>query len=100
MLLAKTKLNNLLNNELIDSYINHDEFVSVNNILRWKKTSNFLKMLWNIVHKNNGNDLFHLEKDTEKKNCSIKKTKQIRLITVLLVARQNRGSLKPNKLVD
>ena len=100
MLLAKTKLNNLLNNELIDSYINHDEFVSVNNVLRWKKTSNFLKMLWNIVHKNNGNDLLHLEKDTEKKNCSIKKTKQIRLITVLLVARQNRGSLKPNKLVD
>ena len=34
MLLAKTKLNNLLNNELIDSYINHDEFVSVNNVLR------------------------------------------------------------------
>ena len=77
MLLAKTKLNNLLNNELIDSYINHDEFVSVNNILRWKKTSNFLKMLWNIVHKNNGNDLFHLEKDTEKKIVVSKKLSKL-----------------------
>ena len=77
MLLAKTKLNNLLNNELIDSYINHDEFVSVNNILRWKKTSNFLKMLWNIVHKNNGNDLFHLEKDTGKKIVVSKKLSKL-----------------------
>ena len=77
MLLAKTKLNNLLNNELIDSYINHDEFVSVNNVLRWKKTSNFLKMLWNIVHKNNGNDLFHLEKYTEKKIVVSKKLSKL-----------------------
>ena len=66
-MLAKTKLNNLLNDELIDSYILRDEFVSVNYVLRWKKKSNFLKMLWNILHKNNGNVLFHLQKDTEKK---------------------------------
>ena len=37
MLLAKTKLNAievLISKALIDSYINHDKFVSVNNVLR------------------------------------------------------------------
>ena len=37
MLLAKTKLNtieDLIFKALINSYINHDEFVSVNNVLR------------------------------------------------------------------
>ena len=36
MLLAKTKLNTivLISKALIDSYINHDKFVSVNNVLR------------------------------------------------------------------
>ena len=36
MLLAKTKLNTikvLISKTLINSYINHDEFVSVNNVL-------------------------------------------------------------------
>ena len=37
MLLAKTKLNNiedLIFKALINLYINHDEFISVNNVLR------------------------------------------------------------------
>ena len=37
MLLAKTKLNNIevvISKALIGSYINHDKFVSVNNVLR------------------------------------------------------------------
>ena len=37
MLLAKTKLNSievLISKALIDSYINHDEFILVNNVLR------------------------------------------------------------------
>ena len=37
VLLAKSKLNSieiLISEELIDSYISHDEFLSVNNVLR------------------------------------------------------------------
>ena len=37
VLLVKTKLNTievLVSKALIDSYINHDEFVSINNVLR------------------------------------------------------------------
>ena len=39
MLLTKTKLNTidvLISNALTDSYINHEEFVSVNSVLREK----------------------------------------------------------------
>ena len=68
MLLRKTKLDTvevLISKAFIDSCISHDEFVSVNNVLRKynemkeeiKKT---LKFLWNILHKNNGNLLCQL----------------------------------------
>ena len=57
MLLAKTNLNTL--EVLIDSYADHDEFFSQNNLLREyneiKEKSKTLKILWNILYKNNGN---------------------------------------------
>ena len=54
VLLAK-KLNTievLISKPLIDSYINHDELISINNVLR---DYNEIKeeMLWNILYKNN-----------------------------------------------
>ena len=58
-MLAKSKVNDikvLLYNALIDSWINHDIFVSVNNLLREyykiKKTWNILKLLSNILYEN------------------------------------------------
>ena len=67
MLLAKTKLNTievLISKALIDSYINHDKIVSVNNVLReyneMKDEIKYLKMLFNILNKNNGNLLCQL----------------------------------------
>ena len=66
VLLAKTKLNTikvLISKALIHSYINHDTFLSVNNVLREyneMKKSKILKLLWNILYKNNGNVLFQL----------------------------------------
>ena len=66
-LLGKNKLNNievLISKALTDSYISHDEFVSVNNVLREyykiKKEIKFLKLLWNILCKNKGNLLCQL----------------------------------------
>ena len=46
----------LISKALIDSYINHDEMNNVlrEDILRWKKKLKILKMLWNILYKNNG----------------------------------------------
>ena len=67
VLLAKTKLNTievLISKALIDSYINHDKIVSVNNVLReyneMKDEIKYLKMLFNILNKNNGNLLCQL----------------------------------------
>ena len=67
MLLEKTKLNTievLISKALIDSYINHDKIVSVNNVLReyneMKDEIKYLKMLFNILNKNNGNLLCQL----------------------------------------
>ena len=49
---------------LIDLYINYHEFVSENNVLReydeMNKKLNALRMLWNILYKNNGNILCRL----------------------------------------
>ena len=68
MLLRKTKLDTvevLISKAFIDSCISHDEFVSVNNVLRKynemkKEIKKPLKFLWNILHKNNGNLLCQL----------------------------------------
>ena len=57
MLLGKDKLNTtevLISKALMDSYISHDEFVSVNNVLREyieMKEKIMLKLLWNILYK-------------------------------------------------
>ena len=55
----------LISKALIDSYISHDEFVSVNNVLREYneikgRNKKILKLLWSILYKNNGNVLHQL----------------------------------------
>ena len=62
VLLGKDKLNAielLISKSLIDSYISHDEFVVLRVVLRelmrWKKKQKILKLLWNMLYKNNGN---------------------------------------------
>ena len=68
VLLAKAKLNatKVLNSKgLIDSCINHDEFVSVNNVLReYNEMKEEIKNPENaveyIVYKNNGTALLQL----------------------------------------
>ena len=67
MLLRKDKLNNievLISKALIDLYISHDEFVSVNNVLgeyyeMTKKMKNPVTSVGSII-KNNGNLLCQL----------------------------------------
>ena len=54
MLLGKTKLDTievLISKASIDSFINHDKFVSINNALRGynELKEEVLKMLWNIL---------------------------------------------------
>ena len=67
VLLGKHKLNTikvLISKALIDSYISHDEFASVNNVLReyneMKKEKKIVKLLCNILYKSNGNLLCQL----------------------------------------
>ena len=59
-MLGKDQLNTikaLISKVSIDLYISHDKFVSVNNILReyneLKKEIKILKLLWNMLCKNN-----------------------------------------------
>ena len=67
-MLAKSKLNSieiLISKALIDSHISHDEFVSVNNVVRKhyemkEEIKKILKLLRNIIYKNNGNLLCQL----------------------------------------
>ena len=56
LLLGRDNLNTievLISKALIDSYINHDKFVSVNNVLReyFEMKKKILKLLWNILYK-------------------------------------------------
>ena len=67
VLLRKTKLDTikvLVSKSLIDPCISHDEFVSVNNVLReykeMEEEEKSLKLLWNILYKNNRNLLRQL----------------------------------------
>ena len=57
-------ITDLVSNALIDSNINYDEFVLVNNVLGeyddMEEQSKFLKMLWDILQKNHGNVFCHL----------------------------------------
>ena len=62
MSLGKTKLHNvkvLVSKALIDLYINHDEFLLVNNMLKeykmMKEKIKILKMLCNVLYKHNEN---------------------------------------------
>ena len=62
MSLGKTKLHNvkvLVSKALIDWYINHDEFLLVNNMLKeykmMKEKIKILKMLCNVLYKHNEN---------------------------------------------
>ena len=89
MLLAKTKLNTfkvLISKALIPSYINHDELVSVNNVL-WgqnamKEEIKNSKMLWNILYKNNENYCVSCKENTVNENYSVSRTKQNTLMLV------------------
>ena len=58
-MLGKDKLNFievLFCKALINSYISHDKFVSVNNVLtEYYEMKKEIKLLWNIIYKNNGN---------------------------------------------
>ena len=85
VLLRKTKLDIvevLISKALIDSYISYDEFVSVNNVLREhneiKKKEKILKLLWNILCKNNGKVLHQLscKKYTANEHLSVRKSNQ------------------------
>ena len=55
VLLSKTKLHSikiLISKALIDSYINHDEFISVNNVFKeYSETKEILKRLWKTIDK-------------------------------------------------
>ena len=74
VLLAKTKLNTikvLLYKALINPYINHEEFVAVNNVLReYNDTQEEIKNPENTVEytiKNNGNILCQKKKYCKQK---------------------------------
>ena len=67
-MLRKHKLSTIkviTSKDLIDSYISHNEFVSVNNVFREQYETNktnkkILKLLCNTEYKNNGNELCQL----------------------------------------
>ena len=87
MLLVKTKLITievLISKALIDSYINHDEFVAMNNgqenIIIWKNKSKILKLLWNILYQIKKKKIVEticvsVKKGTANKNSTVRRTK-------------------------
>ena len=84
VLLRKDKLNTiqvLLSKALIESYIRHDKFVSVDNVLReyykMKKKKKILKLLWNTLNKKIETYCLSCKKYTANKNSSIKKPNKI-----------------------
>ena len=87
MLLGKAKLDIievLISKPLINIYINNDEFVSVNNVLRdeWKKKSKILKMMWICYIKAMVSYCVSCKKNTANENSSVRKAKQNRLMLV------------------
>ena len=84
MLLRKDKLNTIevqISKDLIDSYISHDEFVSMNNVLReYYDMKEKIKKSWNFC------GIYHIKtmemhcasckKYTAGENSSVRKTKQ------------------------
>ena len=95
MLLAKTELNTiavLISAAWIDSYINHNEFVSVNNVLQkyndMKEEIKFVKIV-PVLRKIQQTKTLISKKLTKMNYCLYK--------TVVFVARKNRGLLKMKK---
>ena len=86
VLLAKTKLNTnkiLISQTLIDSYVNHDEFVSVNNLLReYNEIKHEIKNPINVVEYKIEIYFLICRKNTANKNFSLRRTKKIRLLLV------------------
>ena len=89
VLLAKTKLNTievLISKALTDSYINRDEIVSVNNVLRqyneMKKEIKNRKNCCGIHHKKMETYCVSCKKNTVNENTSVRRTKENRLMLV------------------
>ena len=85
LLLAKTKLNIievLISKALMDSYIKHDNFVLVNNVLKeyneMKKEVKNSEMLWNVYIKTMETYWTSFENNTVNKNSSVRRPKQNR----------------------
>ena len=48
----------LISMPLVDSYVSHDKFLSINNVLReYNEIKEKIKILYNILYKKNGNVL-------------------------------------------
>ena len=80
VLLGKDKLNTikvLISKALIDSYVSHDEFFSVNNVLReyneMKTEKQILTLLWNTFTKTMETYSVSGKKYTANKNSSVRK---------------------------
>ena len=83
MLLGRAELNTiefLISKSLIDSYISHDEFFSVNNVLREYSEIKNPKTSLEYIIKNNGNLSRQLHENTANENSSVRKAKQNRLM--------------------
>ena len=101
MLLGKDKLNTievLISKALIDSYISHDEFVSVNNVLiEYNEIKSYVWYIKTI-------ETFCVsgKKNTANKNASVRKTKQNRLMVLSVCAvcgKKNQLLLKIENLI-
>ena len=87
-MLRKTKLDTvevLISKAFIDSCISHDEFVSVNNVLRkYNKMKEEIKKPWNFCGiyyiKTMGTYCVSCKKSTSKESSSVRKTKENRLM--------------------
>ena len=89
-MIGKDQLNTievLIFQELIDSYISHDKFLSVNNVLieyyEIKKEIKNLELLWNVLYKSKENLMCQLQKTDCSWKFKCQKTKQNRLMLLL-----------------
>ena len=48
-----------------------------------KEVTKYLKMLWNITQKNNGNRLCQIQENSANKSSSVRRTKQNKLVSAL-----------------
>ena len=75
----------LISKSLVHSYISHDEFVSINNVLReYNSRKEEMKKSWNVcvLHYIKTMETYcgSFERNTENENLSVRKTKQNRLL--------------------